>query len=81
MSMTKDQDAKFKAWVSAHGVKSECPACHITGGWTLHNEILSGFAMDPEKKELVPSGAGFFALSCNNCRHVMLFAAAPITEG
>lgn len=80
MPMSQQYDKAFKDWISTHGIRKECPACGADKGWTLHNELLAGFEIAPERHEVTPSKAGFFALACKNCQYVMFFAAAPITE-
>lgn len=81
MPLNRKQQKALKKWLSEHDVAQTCPACGQAAGWQTHESIIAGLDLDLAKKRAAPSSAGFFALACKNCRHVMLFAAAPILEG
>jgi hypothetical protein len=78
MPITKKEKRQLTDWLRDHDIRQDCPACGAEAGWQIHESIIAGLDLDLEKKKASPSSAGFFALACKNCRHVMFFAAAPI---
>lgn len=78
MPISDKQKKALTEWLKKHNVRSDCPACGANVGWQVHESIIAGLDLDLENKKATPSKAAFFALACKNCRHVMLFAAAPI---
>jgi len=80
MSLSKAQMKTFQAWLADHNVNRTCPACGAQNNWTAYDEILSTMIINLEKKQISPSANGFLALMCNNCKHVLFFAAPPILK-
>lgn len=77
--LTKEQNQIFRAWFKERGITGICPACGKNAGWDLHDEILSGFVMDVDKKDIrQQSLTGFVPLACKNCLFTMFFPVAPI---
>ncbi len=81
MPLSKAQEKAFQKWLGDHHVSRTCPACGSEAGWTAYNEILSTMILDLEQKKISPSTNGFLVLTCNNCRHILFFAAPPILQG
>jgi predicted nucleic-acid-binding Zn-ribbon protein len=81
MALSKAHEKQFQKWLSDHSIHPRCPACGSESGWTVHNEILSTMVLDLDQKKISPSASGFLVIVCNNCKHVLFFAAPAILKG
>jgi len=81
MAFTKEQKATFEQWIATHNVRVVCPACGSTRGWEVADYMISPFDIrttKPGEYSTEPSKLVMIALVCKDCRHIRLFAAAPI---
>lgn len=82
MALTEDQQARFQSWAVGRGITHTCPACGIPE-LSLNDEMftLPVHAGDPEfygPVETDTSQMPVVQVVCDNCAHVMLFAAGRI---
>ena len=76
MPLTEDQEKRLVNWVYEHKAYASCPACG-TNDWST-GEIIAAPPHTGEARinggETIP----MIQVICDNCKFVMLFAAAPI---
>ena len=81
MPFTDEQKAAFEQWISTHNARGACSACGSTRGWEVADDMISPFDIkitEPGKLSTEPSKLAMIALGCKDCKHIRLFAAAPI---
>lgn len=78
MSLTPSQQETLSNWMDARGVRTQCPACLSLSGWTQGNLVgsyeVTGGGFRVSADSLTPT----VQMICNNCAHVLHFAAVPI---
>lgn len=77
MPLTQEQSDAFQGWVNSHKSHSfSCPFCN-GNNWAL-GEIVSAPSFSPRGMVVGGPSVPMVQLICNECHHVLLFAARQI---
>jgi predicted RNA-binding Zn-ribbon protein involved in translation (DUF1610 family) len=77
MPLDPTQQQKLTGWMAQKGVRPECPACGAAAGWAP-GDIVAEMQIKPSGLHIGEPVTPLVQVVCNNCGHVMLFAAEPI---